>query len=73
MAKMLAFSEKEKHIPIRVCHLHECCLNKMIEIRPIGTRFEVVDIRTKALPEPTVVMLHNVLLGIITFSELQGM
>jgi len=45
----------------------------MIEIRPIGTRFEVLEIETTALPETAVVMLHNVLLGIITFSELQGM
>jgi hypothetical protein len=64
MAKMPVFSEKQKHIPIRVCHLRECCSNKMIELRPIGTRFEVADIGTKALPEPAFVMLRNVLLGL---------
>ena len=47
MAKMPVFSEKQKHIPIRVCHLRECCSNKMVELRPIGTRFEVADIGTK--------------------------
>ena len=40
---------------------------KMVELRPIGTRFEVADIGTKALPEPACVMLRNVLLGLTTF------
>ena len=73
MAKMPVFSEKQKHIPIRVCHLRECCSNKMVELRPIGTKFEAADIGTKALPEPAFVMLCNVLLGLTTFSDLQGM
>jgi len=33
-AKMPVFSEKQKHIPIRVCHLRECCSNKMVEKFP---------------------------------------
>ena len=45
----------------------------MFELRPIGRRFEVADIGTKALPEPAFVMLRNVLLGLTTFSDLQGM
>jgi len=45
----------------------------MVKLRPIGTRFEVADIGTKALSELAFVMLCNVLLGIITFSKLQGM
>jgi hypothetical protein len=73
MAKMPVFSEKQKHIPIPICHLRECCSNKMVELRPISTRFENADIGTKALPEPVFVMPCNVLLGITTFSELQGM
>jgi len=73
MAKMTVFSEKQKHIPIRVYHLRECCSKKMVELRPIGTRFEITDIGTKALTEPAFVMLRNVLLGLTTFSELQGM
>jgi len=73
MAKMPVFSEKQKHIPIRVCHLRECCSNKMVELRPIGMRFEVADIGTKVLPEPAFVMLRNVLLGLTTLSDLQGM
>ena len=73
MAKMPVFSEKQKHIPIRVCHLRECCSNKIVELRPIGTKFEVADIGTKALPEPTFVMLGDVLLGITSFSALQGL
>jgi len=73
MAKMPVFSEKQKHIPIRVCHLCECCSNKMNELHPIGTRFEVADIGTKALPEPAFVMHRNVLLALTTCKELQGM
>jgi len=73
MAKMPVFSEKQKHILIQDCHLRECCSNKMAKLRPIGTRFEVADIGTKALPKPAFVMLCNVLSGIIIFSELQGM
>jgi len=45
----------------------------MVELRPIGTRFEVADFGTKALPEPAFVMLCYVLLGLTTFSELRGM
>jgi len=33
-AKMPVFSKKQKHIPIRVCHLRECCTNKMVELCP---------------------------------------
>jgi len=69
MAKMHVFSEKQKHIPTQVCYMHECCSNKMVELRPIGTRFEVANIGTKALPEPVFVMLRNALLGIITFRQ----
>jgi len=47
MTTMPVFSEKQKHIPIRVCHLCECCSNKMVELRPIGTRFEVADIEPR--------------------------
>jgi len=45
----------------------------MVELRPIGTRFEVAGIGTKAIREPAVVMLRNVPVGLTTFSELQGM
>jgi len=70
---MPVFSEKQKHIPIRVCHLCECCSFKTVELRLIGTRFEVTDIGTKALPEPAFIMLRNVLLGLTAFSDLHGM
>jgi len=45
----------------------------MVELRRIGTRFEVVDIETKALLAPAFVMLRNVPLDLTTFIELQGM
>jgi len=57
----------------RICHVHECYLNKMVELRRVGTRFEVVDIETKALLAPAFVMLRNVPLDLTTFIELQGM
>jgi len=72
MAKMLIFSERQKHIPIRICHLRECCGNKMVELRPIGTKFEIADIGTKALPESVFILLRDVMLGTVSFSELQG-
>jgi len=63
----------QKHIPIRGCHLRKCCSNKMVELHPISTRLKIAYIGTKALLEHACVMLHNVLFGITTFSELQGM
>jgi len=62
----------QKHIPIWVCHRRKCWSNKMVELHPISTRFKIAYIGTKALTEPAFVMLRNVLLGITTFSELQG-
>jgi len=50
MAKMPVFSERQKYIPIRTCHLRECCGNKMVELRPIVTKFEIANIGTKTLP-----------------------
>ena len=43
----------------------------MVELRPVGTRFEVADFGTKVLPQPAFVMLRNELLDITTFSEPQ--
>jgi hypothetical protein len=31
MGKMPVFSERQKHIPIRVCHLKECCDEGIVE------------------------------------------
>ena len=49
MGKMPVFSERQKHIPIRVCHLKECCDEEIVELRHIGTKYQLADIGTKAL------------------------
>ena len=43
------FTEKQKHIPIRICHLKECCAEGMVELWPVSTKNEMADIGTKAL------------------------
>ena len=72
MGKVPQFSEKQKHIPIRICHLKECCADGMVELRPVPTRNELADIGTKALAWPALVRLRDVLrvFGNIRFSSL---
>jgi len=41
MGKLPQFTERQKHIPIRICHLKECAANKLVELRPIPTRNEL--------------------------------
>ena len=59
MGKVPQFSEKQKHIPIRICHLKECCADGMIELRPVPTRNELDDIGTKALAWPALVSVRK--------------
>ena len=66
------FSERQKHIPIRICHLKECRREGMIELRPISTKFQLADIGTKALPAPVFQPLRDTILGKISFRKLQG-
>ena len=73
MGKMPVFSERQKHIPIRVCHLKECCDEGIVELRHIGTKYQLADIGTKALPAPAFIPLRDVILGKVSFSDLQGM
>lgn len=49
MGNMPQFTEKQKHIPIRICHLKECCAEGMVELWPVSTKNEMADIGTKAL------------------------
>ena len=49
MGKLPQFTERQKHIPIRICHLKECAADGRIDLRPISTRSELADIGTKAL------------------------
>jgi hypothetical protein len=46
MGKMPVFSERQKHIRIRVCHLKECCDEEIVELRHIGTKYQLADIGT---------------------------
>ena len=73
MGKMPVFSERQKHIPIRVCHLKECCDEGIVELRHIGTKYQLADIGTKALPAPVFLPLRDVVLGKVSFSDLQGL
>jgi hypothetical protein len=53
IGKMTVFSERQKHIPTRVCHLKEWCDEGIVELRHIGTKYQLTDIGTKALPVAT--------------------
>ena len=69
MGKVPQFSKKQKHIPICICHLKECCANGMVELRPVPTRNELADIRTNAFAWPAFVRLRDVLFGNVRFSS----
>jgi hypothetical protein len=73
MGKMPVFSERQKHIPIRTCHLKECCDEGIVELRHIGTKYQLTDIGTKTLPAPVFLPLRDVILGKVSFSDLQGL
>ena len=49
LGQMPQFTEKQKHIPIRMCHLKECCAEGLVHLYPVSTRNELADIGTKAL------------------------
>jgi len=51
---IFGFFQRQEHIPIRICRLHEWRGNKMVELRPIGLQFKIADhdFGTKAFPEP---------------------
>jgi hypothetical protein len=56
-----------------VCHLKECCDEGIVELRHIGTKYQLADIGTKALPAPVFLPLRDVVLGKVSFSDLQGL
>jgi hypothetical protein len=43
------FTEKQKHITIRPCHLKECAADETVKLLPISNSYEVADIGNKAL------------------------
>ena len=66
------FTEKQKHIPIRICHLKECCDDGMVELRPVATSNQLADIGTKALPLPAFNRLKEVISGRVSFSSINS-
>ena len=70
MSKLPHFTEKQKHIPIRICHLKECCAEQMVELHPVDTKNQLADIGTKALAQPIFERLKSVLFGKIRFSDI---
>ena len=70
MGQLPQFTEKQKHIPIRICHLKECCAEGLVELKPIPTSNEVADIGTKALAWPQFVRLKKVMMGQVSISQL---
>ena len=70
MGMMPQFTEKQKHIPIRICHLKECREDGMVELRHVSTTNQLADIGTKALAQPTFERLRHALRGATPFSYL---
>jgi hypothetical protein len=73
MGKIPVFIERQKHIPIRVCHLKECCDEGIVEFRHIGTKYQLADIGTKTFPASVFLPLRGVILAKVSFSDLQGL
>ena len=72
MGQMPQFTEKQKHIPIRICHLKECCDDGMVELSPVATSNQLADIGTKALPLPAFNRLKEVISGRVSFSSINS-
>ena len=49
MSNLPQFTEKQKHIHIRIFHLKECCVERLVELHPVETKNQLGDIGTKAL------------------------
>jgi transposase InsO family protein len=63
MGQMPQFTEKQKHLPIRICHLKECCTEGMVQLWPVSTVNELADVGTKALSQVPFDRLNSVLMG----------
>ena len=48
-------------------------LEEIIELRHMGTKYQLADIGTKALPAPVFLPLRDAILGKVSFSHLQGL
>ena len=70
MGQMPQFTEKQKHIPIRMCHLKECCAEGLVQLYPVSTRNELADIGTKALGEDAFMRIKSVITGKVRLSAI---
>ena len=70
MSNLPQFTEKQKHIPIRICLLKEYCVERIVELNPVDNKNQLVDIGTKALSQPVFERLKSVLFGKIRFSDI---
>ena len=70
LGQMPQFTEKQKHIPIRMCHLKECCADGLVHLYPISTRNELADIGTKALEEDAFMRIKSVITGKVRLSAI---
>ena len=59
MGQMPQFTEKQKHIPICMCHLKECCAEGLVQLYPMSTKNELADIGTKALERVCCLLVLN--------------
>jgi hypothetical protein len=53
MGPMPQFTEKQKHIPIRMCHLKECCADGLVHLYPVSTRSAILS------TDPNLELTHN--------------
>jgi len=70
MGQMPQFTEKQKHIPIRTCHLKECCAEGLVRLYPVSTKNELADIGTKALGEDAFMHIKSVITGNVILSAI---
>jgi hypothetical protein len=70
MGQMPHFTEKQKHIPIRMCRLKECCAEGLVQLYPVSTKNELADIGTKALGEDAFMRINSVITGNVRLSAI---
>jgi hypothetical protein len=73
MSKLPQFTEKQKRIPISICHLNflkDCCAEQMVKLHPVDTKNQLADVGTKALAQPVFERLKSALFDKFKFSDI---
>jgi hypothetical protein len=70
MRQMPQFTEKQKHIPICMCHLKKCCAEGLVQLYPASFKNELADIGTKALGEDAFMCIKSVITGNVRLSAI---